>query len=193
MLLFSRTSFTTKSHSQGNWQQTLVRLFNFLAVTIFVLFQTQHNFSTEKCPLGVSTFVQVLDLDKQSFLHTTKDDQTFNPFQAGSAKERLPVYNETGTKKIYEAQLTASDWTGASPVHEHRKMRQKCQKDLKNIEMSKRPKLQLETSKYQTRSTEMIKIAHFAAQFFLKYCDCNLHFICVLKHLLWPQLSAYYL
>jgi pyruvate dehydrogenase kinase 2/3/4 len=27
------------------------------------------------------------------------------------AKERLPVYHETGSKKIYEAKLTASDWT----------------------------------------------------------------------------------
>jgi hypothetical protein len=32
---------------------------------------------------------------------------------AGEAKERLPVYHETGSKKIYEAQLTASDWTSA--------------------------------------------------------------------------------
>jgi len=29
------------------------------------------------------------------------------------AKERLPVYHETGSKKIYEAKLTASDWTGS--------------------------------------------------------------------------------
>ena len=33
---------------------------------------------------------------------------------AGEAKERLPVYHETGSKKIYEAQLAASDWTIAS-------------------------------------------------------------------------------
>ena len=32
---------------------------------------------------------------------------------AGEAKERLPVYHETGSKKIYEAQLAASDWTSA--------------------------------------------------------------------------------
>jgi hypothetical protein len=43
--------------------------------------------------------------------------------QAGSAKERLPVYHETGSKKIYEAQLTASDWTAVSPVSEDRKLR----------------------------------------------------------------------
>lgn len=30
------------------------------------------------------------------------------------AKERLPVYHETGSKKIYEAKLTASDWTGSN-------------------------------------------------------------------------------
>jgi len=33
---------------------------------------------------------------------------------AGEAKERLPVYHETGTKKIYDAQLTANDWTMSS-------------------------------------------------------------------------------
>ena len=33
---------------------------------------------------------------------------------AGEAKERLPIYHETGSKKIYEAQLAASDWTMAS-------------------------------------------------------------------------------
>ena len=33
---------------------------------------------------------------------------------ADSAKERLPVYHETGTKKIYDAQLTANDWTMSS-------------------------------------------------------------------------------
>ena len=33
---------------------------------------------------------------------------------AGEAKERLPVYHETGSKKIYEAQLAASDWTISS-------------------------------------------------------------------------------
>merc|ERR1719436_539460 len=33
---------------------------------------------------------------------------------AGEAKERLPVYHETGSKKIYEAQLAASDWTMSS-------------------------------------------------------------------------------
>ena len=31
------------------------------------------------------------------------------------AKERLPVYHETGSKKIYEAKLTASDWTEHKP------------------------------------------------------------------------------
>ncbi|TRY72503.1 hypothetical protein TCAL_00193 [Tigriopus californicus] len=30
---------------------------------------------------------------------------------ARDAKERLPVYHETGSKKIYEAQLAANDWT----------------------------------------------------------------------------------
>jgi len=33
---------------------------------------------------------------------------------AGEAKERLPIYHETGSMKIYEAQLAASDWTMAS-------------------------------------------------------------------------------
>ena len=33
---------------------------------------------------------------------------------AWESKERLPVYHETGSKKIYEAQLAASDWTIAS-------------------------------------------------------------------------------
>ena len=33
---------------------------------------------------------------------------------AGEAKERLPVYHETGSKKIYEAQLAASDSTMSS-------------------------------------------------------------------------------
>lgn len=43
---------------------------------------------------------------------------------AGDAKERLPVYHETGSKKIYEAQLTASDWTGVSKgCDKHRKLR----------------------------------------------------------------------
>ena len=27
------------------------------------------------------------------------------------AKERLPLYHETGSKKIYEAKLTPNDWT----------------------------------------------------------------------------------
>jgi len=30
---------------------------------------------------------------------------------AGEAKERLPIYHESGSKRIYEAQLSASDWT----------------------------------------------------------------------------------
>lgn len=30
------------------------------------------------------------------------------------AKERLPVFHETGSKKIYDAKLTAPDWTGDS-------------------------------------------------------------------------------
>ena len=30
---------------------------------------------------------------------------------AEEAKERLPVYHETGSKRIYEAQLAPSDWT----------------------------------------------------------------------------------
>ena len=29
------------------------------------------------------------------------------------AKERLPVFHETGSKKIYDAKLTAPDWTGS--------------------------------------------------------------------------------
>ena len=33
---------------------------------------------------------------------------------AGEAKERLPVYHETGSKKIYEAQSAATDWTISS-------------------------------------------------------------------------------
>jgi len=33
------------------------------------------------------------------------------------AKERLPVYHETGSKKIYEAKLTASDWTESKTDH----------------------------------------------------------------------------
>ena len=33
------------------------------------------------------------------------------------AKERLPVFHETGSKKIYEAKLTASDWTDRNPYN----------------------------------------------------------------------------
>jgi hypothetical protein len=40
--------------------------------------------------------------------------------QADSAKERLPVYHETGSKKIYEAQLTASDWTSENSISSHK-------------------------------------------------------------------------
>lgn len=40
---------------------------------------------------------------------------------AGEAKERLPVYHETGSKKIYEAQLTASDWTSSATASDKNK------------------------------------------------------------------------
>jgi hypothetical protein len=63
-----------------------------------------------------------LKISKKAF-----DLRTFcNPsfllfFQAETAKERLPVYHETGSKKIYEAQLAANDWTGIT--HGDRKLR----------------------------------------------------------------------
>ena len=40
--------------------------------------------------------------------------EVFVYFQAmeSEAKERLPVYHATGSQKIYEAKLTAADWTG---------------------------------------------------------------------------------
>lgn len=31
--------------------------------------------------------------------------------ESAEAKEDLPIYHETGSRKIYEAQLTAHDWT----------------------------------------------------------------------------------
>ncbi len=33
------------------------------------------------------------------------------------AKERLPVYHETGSKKIYEAKMAAPDWLEPAESH----------------------------------------------------------------------------
>jgi len=52
---------------------------------------------------------------------------------AGEAKERLPIYHEAGSKMIYEAQLTASDWTIGSAYHEENAKNMGHNKDVSDL------------------------------------------------------------
>jgi len=52
---------------------------------------------------------------------------------AGEAKERLPIYHEAGSRMIYEAQLTASDWTIGSAYLEENAKHMGHNKDVRDL------------------------------------------------------------